>query len=112
MGYKQERLERIIERELGTILLADIKDDRLKYVTFTKVSLTNDLSIATVYYTVRGSDEQKEMTSKNLQDAKGFIRTALSKSLEIRKVPELRFKYDDSLEYGEKIEQILKGLKS
>ncbi|HHX79686.1 MAG TPA: 30S ribosome-binding factor RbfA [Acholeplasmataceae bacterium] len=111
MGYKQERLEKAIERELGNILFSEIKDDRLKYVTFTKVTLTGDLSIATVYYTVRGNEEQKAATSKNLQDAKGFIRTALSKSLKVRKVPELRFKYDESLEYGERIEKILKDLK-
>ncbi|HEY8395947.1 MAG TPA: 30S ribosome-binding factor RbfA [Bacilli bacterium] len=110
MGYKQERLERIIERELGKILISEIKDDRLKFVTFTKVSLTGDLSIATVYYTVRGTEEQKIATSKSLEEAKGFIRTALSKSLEIRKVPELRFKYDESLEYGERIDKILKDL--
>ncbi|MDD4000000.1 MAG: 30S ribosome-binding factor RbfA [Bacilli bacterium] len=112
MGYKQERLERIIERELGNILLSDIKDDRLKHVTFTKVSLTNDLSIATVFYTVMGSEEQKVATSKNLNDAKGFIRRALSAILEVKKTPDLRFKYDDSLAYGEKIEKILKDLKS
>ncbi|HHZ11367.1 MAG TPA: 30S ribosome-binding factor RbfA [Acholeplasmataceae bacterium] len=110
MGYKQERLEKAIERELGNILISEIKDDRLKYVTFTKVSLTNDLSIATVYYTVRGTEEQKEATSRSLEEAKGFIRTSLSKVLEVRKVPELRFKYDESLERGERIDAILKNL--
>lgn len=111
MSYKQERLEKILEREISNMLLLEIKDDRLKYVTITKVALTNDLSIATVYYTVRGNEEQKEATTKNLIEASGFIRTSLSKKLEIRKVPELRFKYDESLEYGERIEQILKDIK-
>jgi ribosome-binding factor A len=110
MGYKQERLEKAIERELGNILVSEIKDDRLKYVTFTKVSLTADLSIATVFYTVRGTEEQSIATSKNLEDAKGFIRTALSRALAIRKVPELRFKYDKSLEHRERIDSILKNL--
>ena len=51
MGFKVERLEKIIEREVSTILL-NSKDDRLKFVTITKVSLTSDCSIATLYYTI------------------------------------------------------------
>ncbi len=109
MGFKVERLERIIEREIGTILL-NSKDDRLRFVTVTKVSLTNDCSIATLYYTILGNDEQKEATSKNLEKASGYIRSSLSKVLKIKKIPELRLKYDESLAYGEKIENILKGI--
>jgi ribosome-binding factor A len=110
MGYKQERLEKIIEREISRIIFSDVKDERLKFVTITKVSLTNDLSIATVYFRVIGNEEQKTATSTNLQEAKGFIRSSLSKAIKIRKVPDLRFKYDESLEYGDKIEKILKDL--
>ena len=51
-----------------------------------------------------------ESTKKNLENAKGFIRSSLGKGLEIRKVPELIFKYDESMEYGKKIDDILKGL--
>lgn len=111
MSFKQERLERIIEREISNIIRTEVKDERLSFVTITKVSLTNDLSIATVYYTVLGTEEQKKATSENLLDAKGFIKGSLSKKLEIRKTPDLRFKYDESLEQGERIEQILKNLK-
>lgn len=110
MGYKQERLEKAIEREIGRILMTEVKDERLRFVTVTKVELTGDLSIATVYYSVMGTEEQKEATSRNINDAKGFIRTALSKVLEVRKVPELKFKFDESLEYGDKIEKILKDI--
>ena len=110
MSFRQERLEKIIEREIGTFLLFSAKDERLKYVTITKVSLTNDLSIATVYFTVLGNEEQKLSTSENLEDAKGMIRGHLGKVLEVRRIPELRFKYDESLEYGDRIEKILKSL--
>jgi len=112
MGFKQERLEKIIEREISLIIMSNVKDDRLKHVTITKVSLTNDLSIATVYFRVLGTDAQKESTSKSLIDAKGFIKSSLSKTLDIRKIPDLKFKYDESIEYGDKIEKILKDLKS
>lgn len=109
MGFKVERLEKIIEREVSTILL-NSKDDRLKFVTITKVSLTSDCSIATLYYTILGNDEQKEATSKNLEKASGYIRSSLSKVLKIKKIPEIKLKYDESIAYGEKIENILKGI--
>ncbi|MCK9536018.1 MAG: 30S ribosome-binding factor RbfA [Bacilli bacterium] len=110
MGFKQERLEKIIEREIGRIIISEVKDERLKFVTITKVSLTNDYSFATIYYRVLGNENQIETTSRTLEEAKGYIKTILSKTLKIRKVPELRFKYDDSLEYGDRIEKILKDL--
>ena len=109
MGFKVERLEKIIEREVSTILL-NSKDDRLKFVTITKVSLTSDCSIVTLYYTILGNDEQKEATSKNLEKASGYIRSSLSKVLKIKKIPEIKLKYDESIAYGEKIENILKGI--
>ena len=111
MAYRVERIEKIIEREIGNILLSEVKDQRLRYVTITNVKVTNDLSIATVFYTIIGDENQFVSTKKNLEDAKGFIRSKLSKVLEIRKTPELRFKYDESFEYGNKIEEILKNLK-
>ena len=111
MAYRVERIEKIIEREIGNILLSEVKDQRLRYVTITNVKVTNDLSIATVFYTIIGDENQIVSTKKNLEDAKGFIRLKLSKVLEIRKTPELRFKYDESFEYGNKIEEILRNLK-
>lgn len=110
MAYKKERLEKIIERELTMILFNDIKDERLHYVTITNVDLTNDFSIATVYYRVIGTEEQKENTTRVLLEAMGFIRTQLAHAVQMRKVPILSFKYDDSIEKMAKIEEILKKI--
>ncbi len=109
MSFRQERLEKIIEREISTILM-NSKDERLRLVIPTSVRLTNDLSIATVFFTILGNDSKEEVIA-GLNDAKGFVRSSLGKVLEVRKVPELKFKYDESLEYGKKIEDILKGIK-
>ena len=111
MAFKRERLEKILEREISSIIFSEVKDDRLKYVTITKVDLTNDLSIATIYYTVLGDKAQAEATVQNLLDAKGFIKGILSKRLEVRKIPDLKFKFDESFEKGNRIETILKNLK-
>lgn len=111
MPFKKERLEKIIVREISNIILSEVKDDRLKYVTITNVFLTNDLSIATVYFTILGSEEQITSTTKNLLEAKNFIRSSLAKRIEVRKIPDLRFKYDSSFEQGNRIESILNSLK-
>lgn len=107
MAYKRERMEKIIEREVGSIILFDVKDDRIKYVTVTNVNLTGDLSIATIYFTVFGNQNQIDNSAKALFEAKGYIRSLLSKRLTVKKVPDLIFKYDTSYEHGKKIEEIL-----
>ena len=94
MSFHQERLEKIIIREVSTILM-NSKDERLRFVIVTNAHLTGDLQIATIYYTIIGSNEQKESTMKNLEDAKGYVRSSLGKVLKVKKIPELIFKYDD-----------------
>ena len=89
MAFKQERLEKIIVRELSTFLLMEAKDDRLKYVTITNCHLTGDLSIATVFYTVYGTDEQKEATKEVLQEAKGMLRGHLGRLLLMKRQEKL-----------------------
>lgn len=107
MAFKKERLEKIMMREIGNIIMRDIKDDRIRFVSITNVNLTNDLSIATVFYTVFGNENQIENTSRVFNEAKPYIRTILAKKISVKKVPELIFKYDTSLEEGAKIEKIL-----
>lgn len=111
MAFKKERLEKIIEREISQIIFSEVKDERLRFVTITNVNLTGDLSLATVYYTVLGDEDQVKATVGLLEEAKGFIKGILSKRLEVRKIPDLRFKYDDSFNQGNRIESILNSLK-
>lgn len=107
MAYHVERMNKIAMRELSSILLLDSKNPLLKFVSITKVALTTDLSIATVWYSIIGKDSEIEATKKALEDAKGFLRTELAKRLQIRKTPDLKFKYDESLAYGKHIEELL-----
>ena len=110
MAYRLERIEKIIERELATILFNNVKNEKLKFVSVTKVSVTKDLSIATVWYTVLGNAGEVESTSKELLDAKGYLRSELAHRLDLRKTPDLKSKYDESLAYGNKISKILEEL--
>ncbi len=111
MAYRIDRIEKMIEKELAYILRDEAKNELLKYVSVTKVVVTNDLSQATVWYTVLGNDNEKEATSKQLVNASGFLRSELAHRIDLRKTPELRFKYDESLEYGNRITSILDSLK-
>ena len=97
-----------ILRELSVILREEVKDPQVKTCTITDVVCSEDLAYAKIYVTFMKN------TGKGLQAlerSKGYIRSRLAKKLKIRKCPELQFKLDESLEYGNHIEEILKSLK-
>ena len=110
MGFRIERVEKIIERELANILFEDAKNSKLKFISITKVSLSKDMAVANVWFTVLGKDDEMEATAKELAEAKGYLRSELAHRLDLRKTPELRFKYDESLAYGNKITAMLEEL--
>ncbi|WP_423363113.1 30S ribosome-binding factor RbfA [Mycoplasma sp. P36-A1] len=107
---KVDRLNHIIQREVSQIIQQEMKDTKVGFVTITDVNLTNDLSLATIYVNFLGADSRNEAGLAVLNKSKGFIKTLLSKRLTIRKVPELQFKIDDSMEKGRKIDNILKQI--
>ena len=84
-----------------------MKDPRIGFITVTGVDVTNDLSQAKVYLSVLGDDEQKAPSLKGLEKASGFLRSELGKRIRLRHVPELIFKFDDSIAYGDHIEKPL-----
>ena len=91
------------------ILMTEIKDEEIKFVTITGVETTNDLSFAKVYFTVL-DEEKKEQTLKALEKASSFIRSKLAERIEIRHTPELKFIFDTSIEYGNHIEKIIEKI--
>ncbi len=105
-NIKLKRYNSTFEKEISIILQNEIKDDDIKFVSVTGVEITNDLSYAKVFITVFDK-EKKDSTMKALNKAKGFIRTELAKRVEIRHTPEIRFVFDESIEYGNKIEKII-----
>ncbi len=109
MSVKIDRLESTFVKEISYILMKEIKDENIKFVTITGCDIPNDLSFAKVYFTVL-NDENKENTIKALDKAKSFIRGQLSKRVEMRHTPELIFIFDKSIEYGNRIEKIIDEL--
>ena len=110
MSIHTKRLEGMLIREISDILMTEAKDEDLKFVTITSMNLANDLSYAKVYF--QTLNEDKEKITKELNQATGFIRSILKKrKLDIRIMPELKFIYDDSMEYGNNIDNLIDKIK-
>lgn len=107
---RSNRVAEQMKKELGDIISRKIKDPRVGFVTITDVEVTGDLQQATVFISVFGEEEKKQETLIGLAKAKGFIRSEIGKRIRLRKVPEISFDFDDSIEHGNRIEKILKDL--
>lgn len=111
MSLRKNRVGEQMKKELGEIIGRKIKDPRIGFVTVTDVQVTGDLQQATVFISVLGDDEQKENTLKGLAKAKGFIRSEIGQRIRLRKTPEITFEFDESIDYGNRIDSLLYQIK-
>ncbi|NLC41499.1 MAG: 30S ribosome-binding factor RbfA [Erysipelothrix sp.] len=112
MSIKQERLEGTILKEVSEILSINVKNPKFGFVTITDVQLTRDYSFATIFVSFLNTKDIKSQDRLDeLNRVKGVVRGELAKRLTIRKVPELIFKIDDSIDKGNRIEEILHDIK-
>jgi|AntRauTorcE11897_2_1112592.scaffolds.fasta_scaffold00632_10 ribosome-binding factor A len=103
------RLESDIERALTRILREESKDPDIGFLTITDVDLTKDLSYLTIYYTViEDAKHSRQDVQKALNRSNKFLRTSLAKNVHLRKMPELRFRYDETLDRAIRISEGLK----
>lgn len=109
-SMRAERVGEQMKKELMDIINNKVKDPRVCFITITDVVLTNDLSQAKVFLTVLGNDKEVENTFKALDKAKGFIKSELGSRMRLRIMPELIYEYDQSIEYGNKIERMIQDL--
>ena len=112
MHKRSEKVAETIHEIICSVLSRGLNDPRIGFVTITGVELTTDLSIAKIFFTVIGDEKAKKESEAGLNSAKGFIRREIGKNLTIRHTPEIIFKYDQSLEYGSRIESLLKEIGS
>ena len=110
MSHRANRVGEQMKKELGDIIGRKIKDPRIGFVTVTDVEVTGDLQQAKVYISVLGGEEQRENTLKGLAKAKGFIRTEIGHRIRLRKTPEIIFEWDESIDYGNRIDTLLHQL--
>lgn len=109
MSIKIDRISSEVAKVLSSILLMEAKNEILKIVNITDCQVTNDLSFADIYYTYMG-DVDKEVVQTELENSEKYLRTVLASKIELRHTPELRFFYDNSIEYGQNIERIINKL--
>ena len=102
MSIKLERLGHTFTEEISKIIKEEIKDKEISFVTITASKISSDLSYAKVYFTCF-DDSKREVILNRLNKASGFIRKELCERINIRKMPEITFVYDESVEYGNKI---------
>lgn len=107
---RADRVSNEIQKILAEILRKDIKDPRLEMATITGVEMTKDLRIARIYFAVTGGEDRIEKAQQGFQSAVGFIKRTLASELELRYMPDLKFFYDKSFDYGARIDALLKSI--
>ncbi|MGN0368542.1 MAG: 30S ribosome-binding factor RbfA [Wujia sp.] len=112
-SHKSQRVNGEVQRELSRIIRMEVKDPRVNPMTsVTDVEVTQDLKFCKAYISVLGSEEEVEETIKALQQASGYIRRELARSINLRNTPEITFVADRSIEYGnymsKRIDDVLK----
>lgn len=110
MSVKSERIGNNLLRAISEIIRFEARNEELKMVTLTYVKVAGDLGNAKIYYNILNKTDLKEV-QRALDGAAGYIRSELAKKVELRHIPELRFVYDESIDYGDKIEHILQDIK-
>lgn len=112
-SVRQQRVGDLIRFQIASLIVqGDIKDPRVHgLITITRVTVTADFRLARVYVSVMGEDTDHQSVIFGLKHAKGFMKAKIAKNLKLRCTPDLEFKLDDSLDRGEKLDQLLKEAK-
>lgn len=112
-SIRVERVAQEIQAAVADLLTrGEIKDPRVGFITITGVKVSPDLSVAQVFYSMLGTDAERAETQKGLDAAKGFVRREVTRRVKLRVSPEVLFKFDKSLDEGDKIERLLKEVRS
>lgn len=110
---RPERVAQEIQGAVAELLTRGaLKDPRIGFITLTGVKVSPDLSVAQVFYSMIGGDHEKAETQAGLDAAKGFVRREVTKRVKLRVSPEVFFSFDPSLEEGDKIERLLKEVRT
>ena len=110
-GYRPDRVGDQIRQELSKLLSrGDVHDPGIGFITLTRVTVSPDLQQARVYYTSLGDAQARRETARALERATPFFRRQVGSRLQLRRVPELQFRFDESVEHQDRVEQILREL--
>ena len=105
------KLAGTLKKKISAIVLAQLKDPRIGFVTVTDVHVTPDLRYVKIYYSVFGTAKQKKDAAHGLKNATGFVRRLIAKEITLRFVPEIVFKFDDTHEQQVRVIELLERIK-
>lgn len=109
---RSDRVGGLIQKILSEVLQKEIADPRLKMATITGVEVTRDLKLARIYFTTPDGRKNKDAAIKGFNSARGFIKRILAHEMDLKYMPDIKFFYDQSLEYGAHIEALIKQTKT
>jgi ribosome-binding factor A len=110
LTHRVERIQAQVREEVSQMLATEVRDPGVGLVTVTRAKVTGDLSLARVYWTMIGDANERKKTVKALERATGFVRHLLAERLALRRVPELKFIFDESVAAQDRIEQIIQEI--
>ncbi len=110
MSHRTRRVAHLIQREISNILLTEVSDPRLTFITVTDVKVTPDLRNATIFYSMIGTDEEKKDVAKAFRKASGYIQRMVTESLSLKFAPHFVFKFDDTMEKAAEMEEVIDSI--
>jgi ribosome-binding factor A len=109
---RAERVAGQLQKSLASLIRKGVKDPRLNHVTITGVGMSRDLRIAKIFYAAHGPENDHQSIKAGFESAKGFIKRELARELGLRYMPDLKFFYDASFDYGAHIDRVLKSIQN
>jgi ribosome-binding factor A len=106
-GKRSEKVAELIQKEISQMLVKDLKDPRIGFVTITKVGVSEDCRSAKVYFSMMGTPSERERSLEGLNSAKGYVRKELGHRIRLRYTPQISFIFDPSIEYAIHIGEII-----
>ena len=110
LSHRVERVAEQIREEVSQILSTEVSDPGIGLITVTRVKVTPDLSLARIYWTIIGDANERKKTAKALERATGFVRHLLAERLSLRRAPEVKFIFDESVAAQARIEEIIQEI--
>ncbi len=110
-SQRAHRVGEQIHKEVSALLQKGLKDPRIGFITVTGVEMTPDLHLARIFFTIIGDEAARRETEAGLRRAVPYLRREIGRSLRMRYIPDLLFQYDSSIEYGNRIESLLREIR-
>ena len=104
------RIQDQLRKEISEIIQNGLKDPQIGFVTITAVEVSGDLKNATVFYSVLGGAKEKQDTAAALKRARGFIQAEINRRVRMKRIPQISFEFDRSVEYGDRIDKIIEQI--